>query len=255
VTLTPQISGNSVTAHIALPGGVEADLSIAFEQVVGLNSNALALSATLVSPTDQTILSRMPDPTITLPAGFPVLVRVDPAGGGGLTFEGVFKLSLYTHNLTLGANSPLRLYKSHAGGPFQDITSSLESGSVRTGGVNGDASEFLIVADARPVDTVIAAKFDALQSAMSANASAINGAVYSDLQQRFAQARSLYTQGLIGAAINAIAAFSDQVKQQSGANIPDVWQANGSLVNVAGTLRARAETLRFSLTAKSNGAP
>jgi hypothetical protein len=90
---------------------------------------------------------------------------------------------------------------------------------------------------------------------MSANASAINGTVYSDLQQRFAQARSLYTQGLIGAAINAIAAFSDQVKQQSGANIPDVWQANGSLVNVAGTLRARAETLRFSLTAKSNGAP
>src|SRR5438128_2620288 len=113
MTLTPQISGNSVTAKIALPGGDEADLSISFEQVVGLNSNALALSAALVSPTDQTILSRMPDPTITLPAGFPVLVSVDPAGGSGLTFAGVFKLSLYTHNLTLAANSPLRLYKSH----------------------------------------------------------------------------------------------------------------------------------------------
>src|SRR5205823_6998212 len=42
-SLAPQISGNSVTAKIQLPGGVEADLSIAFEQVVGLNSNALAL--------------------------------------------------------------------------------------------------------------------------------------------------------------------------------------------------------------------
>ena len=41
-SLAPQISGNSVTAKIQLPGGVEADHSIAFEQVVGLNSNAVA---------------------------------------------------------------------------------------------------------------------------------------------------------------------------------------------------------------------
>lgn len=253
--LTPQISGNTVSARIQLPGGIEADLSLTFEQVVGLNSNALALSAALVSPTDTTILSRMPDPTISLPAGFPVLVRVDPTNGSGLTLAGVYKISLYTHNLTLVANSPLRLYKSHAGGPFLDITTSLEAGSVRNGGTGGNTSEFLIVTDARPVDTVIAAKFDALQSALSANASAINGTVYGDLQQRLGQARGLYAQGLIAAAINAVAAFSDQVKQQSGANIPDVWQASGSLVNVAGALRAAADTLKFSLTWKSNGAP
>jgi hypothetical protein len=48
---------------------------------------------------------------------------------------------------------------------------------------------------------------------------------------------------------------SDAVKQQSGANIPDVWQASGSLVNVAGALRGAADTLKFSLVWKSNGAP
>jgi hypothetical protein len=93
-----------------------------------------------------------------------------------------------------------------------------------------------------------------VQNILSVNATAINSAVLSDLQGRIGTARGYYNQGLIAAAINAVAAFSDQVKQQSGANIPDVWQANGSLVNVAGTLRGAADTLKFSLVWKSNGA-
>jgi len=256
VTLTPQFSGNSVTAQIQLSGGVEADLSIVFEQAVGLNSNAATLTAALVSPTDTSLVSRLPDPTaVSIPGAFPVLVHVDPSSTSGLSFSGIYRFFLHTHNLTLVTNSPLRLYKSHAGGPFQDITTSLEMGSVRAGGTGNDLSEFLIVADVRPTDTVIAGKFDALQSALSANASSMPAAVGSDLQQRLSNARSLYAAGSLPAAINAVAGFSDQVKQQSGANIPDVWSANGSLVNVAGLLRAGADTLKFSLTAKSNGAP
>jgi hypothetical protein len=256
MTLTPQFSGNSVTAQIQLSGGVEADLSIVFEQAVGLNSNAVGLTAALVSPSDTTLVSRLPDPTATsIPGAFPVLVRVDPSAASALTFSGVYRFFLHTHNLTLVTNSPLRLYRAHAGGPFQDITTSLELGSVRAGGTGNDMSEFLIVADVRPTDTVIASKFDALQSALSANASAIPAAIASDLQQRLSNARSLYAAANLPAAINAVAGFSDQVKAQSGANIPDVWRANGSLVNVAGLLRAQADTLKFSLTAKSNGAP
>ncbi len=254
--LVPQISSNAVTAKIQLPGGVEADLSITFEQVVGLNSNALALSAALVSATDATLLSRMPDPaSFSIPAGFPVLVRIDPTAGSGLSFSGVSRVSIYTHNLTLTANSPLRLYTAHGGGSFRDMTGSLDPGSVRAGGNTDGYSEFLIVADLRPVDTVIAAKFDALQAALSANASSMPAAVAADLQQRLSNARNLYQSGAISSAIDAVAAFGDQVKQQSGANIPDVWRANGTLANVAGLLRSGADTLKFSLTCKSNGAP
>jgi len=256
INLTPQISGNSLTAVIELSGGVQADLSIVFEQAVGLNSNALGLTAALVSPTDSTLLSRLPDPTaVSIPGAFPVLVRVDPSAASGLSFAGVYRFLLHTHNLTLVTNSPLRLYKSHAGGPFKDITTSLEMGSVRAGGTGNDMSEFLIVADLRPTATVILSKFDELQSALSSNASSMPSAVASDLQGRLSNARNLYTAGSLPAAINAIAGFSDQVKLQSGANIPDVWRANGTLVNVAGLLRAKADTLKFSLTAKSNGAP
>ena len=254
LTLTPQFSGNSVTAQIQFTGGVEADLSIVFEQAVGLNSNAAGLTAALVSPSDPTLASRLPA-GVSIPGAFPVLVRVDPSAASTLSFSGVYRFLLHTHNLTLVTNSPLRLYKSHAGDPFQDITTSLEMGSVRAGGTGNNMSEFLIVADVRPTDTVIASKFDALQSALSANASAMPAAVASDLQQRLSNARGLYGAGSLTSAINAVAGFSDQVKQQSGANIPDVWQANGTLVNVAGLLRAAADTLKFSLTAKANGAP
>ena len=254
LTLTPQFSGNSVTAQIQFTGGVEADLSIVFEQVVGLNSNAVGLTAALVSPSDPTLASRLPT-GVSIPGAFPVLVHVDPSAASGLSFSGVYRFFLHTHNLTLVTNSPLRLYKSHAGGPFQDITTSLEMGSVRAGGTGNNMSEFLIVADVRPTDTAIAAKFDALQSALSANVSSMPAAVASDLQQRLSNARSFYAAGSLPSAINAVAGFSDQVKQQSGANIPDVWRANGSLVNVAGLLRAGADTLKYSLTAKANGAP
>lgn len=253
VTLSPQISGNTVTASVVLSGGIDLDLTISFEQVVGLNANALSLTAGLVNPTDTSIVSRFPDPTsISIPGSFPVLVHIDRVATSGLSFSGVCKVALHTHALTLATNSPLRLYKSHGGGPFQDITNSLDTGSVRAGG--GETSEFLIVADVRPIDSAIKDKFDAVQNLLAANSSAINSAVLSDLQQRLAQARGLYSQGSVTSAINAVAAFSDQVKQQSGANIPDVSQASGSLVNVAGLLRSAADTLKFSLTWKSNGA-
>lgn len=253
--IVPTISGNTVTAKIQLAQGIEADLSIVFEQAVGLNANALTISAALVDPSDAVLLARLPSSLISVPATFPVLVHVDPTAASGLSFSGVYKISLYTHALTLTTNSPLRLFQAPTGGAFQDITSFLELGSVRAGGGPGSMSEFLIVADTRPIDTVIVAKFDAVQSALTANASSMPPAVSSDLQQRLSNARSAYTAGTLAIAIDAVAAFATAVKSQSGSAIPDVWRANSSLVNTAGLLRCGADTLKFSLSAKANGAP
>ncbi len=255
-TIVPQISGNTLTANISLPGNIQADLTIAFEQAVGLNANALSLTVGLVDPTDMSLLSRLPDPTsISIPAAFPVLLRIDPTAASPLSFAGVYRLTLHTYNLTFTTNSPVRLFKAPTGGSFQDITAAVDAGSVRPGGDGGRYSEFLVVVDTRPTDSVITDKFNRLSSDLSANGSAINPAVLADLQQRVAAAKDLYAQGQIASAISAVQAFAEQVKQQSGANIPDVWRANGSLVNVAGELRSDASTLKFSLTWKANGAP
>jgi hypothetical protein len=250
--LVPTISGNELTARIELAGGVAADLAVTFESVVGLNANALALSASLVDLND--LSSRLPE-GVSLPLGFPVVVRIEPTASSALSFEGVYKLSLYTNNLTLGANSPLRLYRARQGGAFADMTGFLQAGSVRAGGSGPGFSEFLIVADTRAVDSVIAGKFDTLSSQLSANSSAIAPAVAADLQQRLSQARTAYDSGSLAAAIDGISAFGDEVKKQSGAAVPNVWRANGGPTNVAGLLRSAADTLKFSLVFKSNLVP
>lgn len=249
--LVPTISGNELTARIDLAGGIAADLTITFENVVGLNPGALALTATAVNPGDLGLLARLGS-GVSIPAGFPVVVRIEPTASSALSFEGVYNLSLYTHNLTLGANSPLRVYRAPQDGSFQDMTGYLQAGSVRAGGSGPGFSEFLIAADTRPVDSVIVGKFDALQNHVSANGAAISPAVAADLQQRLNQARAAYNTGALAAAIDAVAAFGEEVKKQSGAAIPNVWRANGGPANVAGLLRSSADTLKFSLVFKSN---
>jgi hypothetical protein len=252
--LVPTISGNELTARVELADSVAADLTITFEKVVGLNPSALALSATIVNPGDLTLLSRLPS-GVSVPTGFPVVVRIDPTSSSALAFEGVYNLSLYTHNLTLGANSPLRLYRAPGGGSFQDMTGYLQAGSVRAGGSGPGFSEFLIAADTREVDSVIAGKFDTLQSQLSGNSSAITATVAADLQQRLNQARAAYDTGALAAAIDGVAGFGDEVKKQSGAAVPNVWRANGGPANVAGALRSSADTLKYSLVFKSNLTP
>jgi hypothetical protein len=252
--LVPTISGNELTARVELADGVAADLTVTFEKVVGLNPSALALSATIVNPGDLTLLSRLPS-GVSVPTGFPVVVRIDPTSSSALAFEGVYNLSLYTHNLTLGANSPLRLYRAPGGGSFQDMTGYLQAGSVRAGGSGPGFSEFLIAADTREVDSVIAGKFDTLQSQLSGNSSAITATVAADLQQRLNQARAAYDAGSLAAAIDGVAGFGDEVKKQSGAAVPNVWRANGGPANVAGALRSSADTLKYSLVFKSNLTP
>ncbi|HEY3204749.1 MAG TPA: DUF6689 family protein, partial [Thermoanaerobaculia bacterium] len=186
----------------------------------------------------------------TIPAAFPVLLHIEPTAGSALSFSGVYKISLYTQNLTFAPG--FRLFRGPSGGPLSDMTGSLDMGSVRAGGSGPGYSDFLIVVDTRLVDAVIGAKFDALQAALTANAGSMPASVLNDLQSRLNNARSLYNGGSFTASIGAVTAFADTVKSQSGSAIPDVWQAGGSVVNVAGLLRTAADTLRFSLTVKAN---
>jgi hypothetical protein len=248
--LVPTISGTTLTAPISLPGGLAADLTITFEQAVGLNSSALALSASVVNPLDPAFGARLPQ-GVSLPAGFPVMLRIDPSAGSALSFAGVYKLSLYTHNLTLTPGLPLRLFRAPSGGAFQDMTGSLEVGSVRAGGSGPGFSDFLILLDGRTLDGVIAGKFDQIEATLAAHGASMPPAVAADLDSRVDTARGQFHAGQTAAAIGTIAAFLDEVKAKSGASIPDVWQAGGAAVNVAGLLRAGGDTLKYSLNVKA----
>jgi uncharacterized protein DUF6689 len=247
------INGNDVSFGISLPGGLGADVSLHFEQVVGLSVANLGLSAAVVNPLDLSLLSRLGG--LSIPAGFPVLLRIEPPASGGLSFSGVVSIDLHTHNLNFVPLSPLRLYAAPLGGSFEDITQSIGMGSYRVCGTKGGFSEFLILVDLRSVDRVIRNKFNRLDGLLNDNGALIDPTVLADLTSLLQDARTAYQGGSTLVAIQKVEAFAALVKSHSGADIPDVWRSSRDLVNVAGLLRAAAGTLRFSLNMKASGAP
>jgi hypothetical protein len=249
------VAGNQATGAFALLFGIGGDLTISFEDAAGLTPGALDVSVRLASPLEPGLLARLPGPGVGLVVAFPVVLRIEPSEGSGLSFEGVVNVSLHTLNLHLLPNSPLALYSASNGGAFRDITASVASGSYRAGGSSGGFSEFLIVADVRPIDTKILGKFDRLEDTLSDHAASIPAAVLLDLQARLLQARTLWTAGSTAAAIAEVDGFAAEVVEESGTAIPNVWQAAGGPANVAGLLRAGADTLRFSLQVKAAQSP
>jgi uncharacterized protein DUF6689 len=247
------ISGKTALGTIALQGGFSADLTISFESVSGLTSEALQATATVVDPNDPALRSRLPG-MVTIPDAFPVLVRISPTNASNLAFHGIVAVELHTSNLHLEPWAPKSLFKAPDGGFFQDITASEAEGSYRVCGSGGGFSEFLIVSDNQGIqavqllDTVIINKFVALEATLNQHASSMPLPVYLTLHTRLVQARSLFDSSDLAGAIAKIVSFSDYAKAHSGTDIPDLWQAhNPSLVNVAGLLRAGADTLKFSL--------
>jgi hypothetical protein len=244
------VSGNEAKGSFYLEGGVGADLSISFEQVVGLNPRALEVSARLVSPVDPAILSRLPA-NVRIPEAFPVMIRIEPRTKSRLTFAGIVSISLHTHNLALVANSPLALYSGPVDGLLHDITRSVGIGSYRAGGSGGGFSEFMIVADSRPLDTVISEKFEVLEAGLNddlgqADEGDLVGAL-NELLVRLGRARTSYASGAATAAVSEVTGFLDLANFYSGDVISNVWRAHDDRRNVAGLRRAAAETLRFSL--------
>lgn len=245
----PVVTGDTLTAGIALPGGIGADLTVAFENVVGLTPDAVGLSVRLTSLTDLLGLLGL---SLSLPGAFPVLLAIEPPASGGLSFSGTVSVSLHTHNLPFVANSPLRLFKSSGGLKFEDVTEETGMGSYRVRGTSGGFSLFLILVDLRPIDTVITKKFDQLAALLDQHEAQIAPAVLTQLDDQLAAARDAYRRRSYVTAIQRTEAFAAYVAAHSGAEIPNVWRSTGDLTNVAGALRAAAGTLRFSLTLKSN---
>ncbi len=250
--VNPVVSGDTLTAQIALPGGIGADLTITFERAVGLTPDALGLSARLVSLPDLSILSRLTS-GLSIPIGFPVLLSIEPPATGGLSFSGIAAVGFHTHNLNFTANTPLRLFKSSDGGPFEDVTETMGMGSYRARGTSPGFSQWLIVADIRPLNSVIAGKFNRLQGLLAEHEAAIPAEIHTDLVDQLASARASYQAGALVTAIQKVEGFAATVQAHSGSEIPDVWRSARDLTNVAGALRAAAGTLRFSINLKSNG--
>lgn len=244
------VDGNELRAGISLPGGIGADLRLTFEQVVGLTPENVGLDVSLVNLLDTELLERLTQALV--PAGFPVLLRIEPPASGGLSFSGPVTIALHTHNLPYLPGTLLRIYGASLGEPFEDITEYVGSGSYRCRGRKGSFSEFLILVDLRPLRLTIREKLERLDTLLEENEAIIDPAVHAQLTALAAQIRSAYEAGNKSLAVSRTNQFLALVVANSGSAIPDVWRSAGDLVNAAGLLRAAGETLRFSLGLQNN---
>ena len=239
---------------VSLPTLLGGEVTVSFESVTGLTPANLGVSTQLVSLLDPLLRARLPA-LVSIPAGFPVLVRIEPPAAGGLAFNGVASIEIRTAPLlsVLNLEDSLRIFAAPLGGSFEDITSSIQRStgsqnrSLRALGTKGGFSEFLVVIDPLPLDLAIGAKLNRLDQILAANAGAIPEAVAAELASELAAARSHSLPGDEAAAIQDLDTFLATVEQHSGTDIPDVWRAARDRVNVAGLLRAGAQTLQFSL--------
>lgn len=249
--LSPSVEGNTFSATIQA-AGVSADLTIRFENAVGLNVGNLGLSVQQVGP--MTLAGRLPSVDVSLPAAFPLMLRIDPPASGGLSFEGVVEVELYTQDLQYTAGSPLRLFTaSTPNGTFHDITDLTAGGSYRTRSSGGHFSDFLILADLRPLGQVISAKFDHLDDLLTAYVGDMPAGLYDDLSDLADDALTAWQTDAPGTAMQHVEAFDAAVKAATQAGpLPNVWRAARDLDNVGGELRAAARTLRYSLSLAAN---
>jgi hypothetical protein len=252
VVIPLNINGPLATGIVALPGALGIDLEIGFENVVGLNPTALQVTARIPSLFDPA-LPKLTLLGVSLPVGLPVVLRIEPTGSSALSFQGIATVSLHTHNLALNSLLPLSFFSASGNGPFRDVTGSEGVGSYRVGGSTGGFSEFVIVLDLRPINGVITGKFNRVTTLLNTYAGSMEPETLDALEARIANARALYNAGSLAAASTEVAAFAEDVRTHSGADIPDVWRANDSQVNVAGQLRSAALTLKFSINRKSSG--
>src|SRR3954451_17193182 len=87
-TVPLTIQDNVASGTIILPGGLGADLSIVFDRPAGLDTSALTVTTTVLSPIDPAMLSRLPA-GVGLAGGFPVQISITPTPTSTLAFHGV----------------------------------------------------------------------------------------------------------------------------------------------------------------------
>lgn len=241
------IDDNRVQAKLSLSVLMEVDVTLEFENSIGLNADSIEITAELINPTDLNVVNRLPSSLTGAVSGFPVLVSISPKADAGFGFEGPAMVELYTKAIHYDPDVPLRLFTSHDNGKFEDITTLTSSGSFRARGSTGRFSDFIILLDNRTPTSVINEKLADISSTLSNNQLGIDTALFSQLDSTLNSISQTLSVVDYAAAMVVVDHMITLVESADGALLPNVWRSSGDLVNVQGDLLTQLKTLRFSL--------
>lgn len=256
-------SGNSATANISLASAghtYAADVTITFSGAQNLSPAELNLSAQVIDPLDPGILARLPPCVLPLLLGcvtvdpnFPVLITVEPLnlGSGNLSFLNSYDFEVHTADLSYVPYSRYRLDKAPLTGAFSDISTAIESGSVRARGTGGSFSQFLVVADTRSSLAVEAEKVAQLQ--LRILSSVLTSALHNTLLGLLSNVTLAVAVGNYTVAIANVDQMIETIQAHAGVDLANVWSADRLVANDAGDLLSAAQTLRFTLVRLQDG--
>ena len=236
---------NEIDASITLPGAIEVDVKIEFENAVGVNPANFDIYAELLLPTDPSITNRLPSGLVSATSGFPVIVTVAPKSDAGFAFEGAAMVELYTKALHFAPD--LRLFTSHAGDTFEDITMLTAAGSIRSRGNTGRFSDFMILVDARAPADVIELKLNDIDDYIYENSASISSVLQPSISLALSTLANDITLGNYTAALLIIDDLIELVDSTDDEDMPTIWRSSDDLTNVKGELLTKLNTLRFSL--------
>jgi hypothetical protein len=241
------VVGNTASGSIDL-AGINATITLRFDDVSGLSSASLGVTAKLVDPLDPGLLARLSDPaSLAVPASFPLMITVEPPPLGGLSLRNTVNVEIYTTLLAYSSHSALRLFKAQLGGTFEDITTAIEPGSVRARGATPEFSEFLILIDMRDRDAIAEDKLSALEARVAGQVH--DATAMLTLSSQLALVRDVLEDQDYGQAVAEIDTFVSLAAGYAGGTIPNQWRALRDLQNVGGALVAEARSLRHALAA------
>jgi len=237
------VATNSVDVRIGTGNAPVADLSLRFDDATGLSAANLGIKAETVNLNAPALLARLPASLTSIPGALPVMITIEPPASGSLSQRRMTHVELHTHALAYVAGSPLRLFKAQLGGPFRDITESVQPGSVRTRGTTPGWSQFLVLIDLRPTTMVVAQKIAYLRNELAL----LPAAEANPLRSYLDSAEAAVDDGRFDDAVVAMDSFSARVSARAGTYIPDVWRSARDVHNSAGELLSGANTLVFSI--------
>ena len=124
-------------------------------------------------------------------------------------FRGRWSLEVETDDIDFLWGTPLRLFKASDGAAaFEDITRSLGLGSFRARGSGASFAEFLIAADQRPVNAIVAVKLARLRALLAAHRADIDASVWARVQAGINQIDADQRQDMLTEAIAGADAFA-----------------------------------------------
>lgn len=239
-------SDNKISADVVLANGLDLQLAITFKQAVGLNERNVKLAVRALDMNDPRIVNRLPDSFLTSAVeGFPVLISVVPAAHRGFSFSGEAEIELYTQSIQYADN--IRLFRSHDGGQFEDITTMTAAGSLRARGSTGHFSDFILLVDNRDPNVVAAAKARDLAHYLYNHVFSMESQYGAEVQALSRNINEHVQHGRYRAAASNLNNMLRKLETSNDMTMPTVWRSAGDLENVQGELITKSRSLRFTL--------